>query len=146
MTINENEKESPRKMNYEEFFEVFVGKAARMENEINKKFEELTEWLLKELQEYAVDNNLPIPQGVLDKNIAQGEKTSVAVALCPSGCGTKLEIRKFCYTFDEKNQPDPKEIEEGLYCLRCKVLAVWAFAALPEEDRRSIRRTNTTKK
>ena len=72
--MSESEKaQIPKKMGYEEFFEVVVGKASALEKEINKKSEELTEWLLNELRKYAVDNDLPVPKWIPDKYPARGK-------------------------------------------------------------------------
>jgi len=103
----------------EEFFEVIVGKTAGISNEIHKKADDLTEYLLDELEKYAVDNNLPIPQWIIDKQQKQDEKA--LAAMCPSGCGTELVKHKFVNVFDEKGAVSLKDVEEDLYCSKCGI-------------------------
>ncbi len=79
--ISESETEktqAPGKMNYEEFSETVVKKTSAMVDEIQKKTNEVADYLLDELARYAVDNNLPIPQWILDKIQKESGKAPAA--------------------------------------------------------------------
>ena len=51
----------------------------------------------------------------------QTEMKEKAVSMCPSGCGTQLEMRKFVDVWDENMKPQPQDVEEDLYCTKCQI-------------------------
>ena len=51
----------------------------------------------------------------------QTEMKEKAVSMCPSGCGTQLEMRKFVDFWDENIKPQLQNAEEDLYCTKCQI-------------------------
>jgi hypothetical protein len=70
--------QTPVKMSFDEFFEVIVKKSDSMARDIHKKMDEYDEFLLDELQKYAVDESLPIPKWLLGKIQKENSKGTPA--------------------------------------------------------------------